>query len=118
MAWDGVAYFFGGAFAANFVPHLVAGVSGRPFPTPFAKPPFRGLSSPSVNVLWALANLVAAYTLFEVVGSLDRELHLHVAGKRVRVNLTPPHAEYVARWLTAWMGRPQPPPPGGYWLTE
>jgi len=71
MAWDGVAYFFGGAFAANFVPHLVAGVSGRPFPTPFAKPPFRGLSSPSVNVLWALANLVAAYTLFEVVGSLD-----------------------------------------------
>lgn len=57
-------------------------------------------------------------TAVEVVGSLDRELHLHVAGKRVRVNLTRPHAEYVARWLTAWMGRPQPPPPGGYWLTE
>jgi hypothetical protein len=40
MPWhDVVANFFGGASLANFVPHFVAGVSGRPFPSPFAKPP-------------------------------------------------------------------------------
>ena len=62
MAWqDGVAYFFGGVFLANFTPHFIAGVSGRPFHSPFATPPFRGLSSPVVNVLWALFNLAVVY---------------------------------------------------------
>jgi hypothetical protein len=65
------AYFFGGVFLANFTPHFVAGVSGRPFHTPFAKPPFRGLSSPAVNILWALFNLVVAYSLLVVVGGLE-----------------------------------------------
>jgi hypothetical protein len=45
------------------VPHFVNGVSGDPFPTPFAKPPGKGLSSPIVNVLWALFNLVAGAIL-------------------------------------------------------
>jgi hypothetical protein len=72
MPWhDVAAYFFGGAFLANFVPHFVAGVSGRSFYSPFATPPFRGLSSPVVNVLWGLFNLAVAYTLLVVVGSLD-----------------------------------------------
>ncbi len=72
MRWlDLVADFFGGAFLANSVPHLLAGVSGRSFPTPFAKPPFRGLSSPVVNVLWGLFNLAVAYALLVVVGGLD-----------------------------------------------
>ena len=31
-----VAYFFGGAFLVNAIPHFVIGVSGRSFPTPFA----------------------------------------------------------------------------------
>lgn len=67
-----VACFFGGAFLANAVPHYVNGVSGRPFPTPFAKPPGRGLSSPLVNVLWATFNIVVGYLLVCHVG----EFHL------------------------------------------
>lgn len=79
MQWhDVAALFFGGAFLANFVPHLVAGVSGRSFPTPFAKPPFRGLSSPAVNVLWGLFNLAVAYALLEVVGELELRDAAHV----------------------------------------
>ena len=50
-----LAYLLAGAFFANFVPHFVSGVLGRAFPTPFASPPFRGLSS-SINV-GALAHL-------------------------------------------------------------
>lgn len=72
MTWhDGVAYFMGGLFLANSIPHLFAGVTGRRFPTPFAKPPFRGLSSPAVNVLWGLFNLAVAWVLLEVVGNLE-----------------------------------------------
>jgi hypothetical protein len=72
MTWQyDVAYFFGGVFLANFTPHFVAGVSGRAFHTPFAKPPFRGLSSPAVNILWGLFNLVVAYVLLVVVGGLE-----------------------------------------------
>ena len=52
MPWSHyVAYFFGGAFLANALPHLDAGVSGQPLQTPFASPPFKGLSSPVVNVV-------------------------------------------------------------------
>jgi len=66
MAWlRDVACFFAGAFLANAVPHLVYGACGDPFPTPFAEPPGKGLSSPMVNVLWALLNLLVAYILFE-----------------------------------------------------
>jgi hypothetical protein len=64
MAWlHFVACFFAGAFLANAAPHFVYGVCGDPFPTPFAKPPGKGLSSPTVNVVWALFNLVAGYVL-------------------------------------------------------
>jgi hypothetical protein len=65
------AYFFGGAFFANSFPHLIAGISGQPFPTPFASPPFKGLSSPTLNVAWALANLALAYLLLLRVGAFD-----------------------------------------------
>ena len=64
MHWyDFLAYFFGGAFLANSVPHLTNGMSGRPFQSPFAKPPGRGLSSSTVNVLWGFFNLVVGYLL-------------------------------------------------------
>jgi hypothetical protein len=66
-----VAYFFGGAFFANFVPHFTQGVSGRTFPSPFASPPGQGLSSPTVNVLWGSLNLVFAYLLICRVGRFD-----------------------------------------------
>jgi len=59
-----IACFFAGGFLTNVVPHFVHGISGDRFPTPFAHPPGRGLSSPLVNVLWALLNLVVGYILF------------------------------------------------------
>lgn len=63
-----VAYFFGGAFFVNAIPHLVQGVSGRSFPSPFASPPGRGQSSPAVNVLWGTPNAVVGYFLVTHVG--------------------------------------------------
>jgi hypothetical protein len=48
------------------VPHFVHGVSGDRFPTPFAHPRGKGLSSPTVNVVWALLNLVVGYLLFRI----------------------------------------------------
>jgi hypothetical protein len=58
MEWlDYVSYFFGGAFLTNAVPHFVNGVMGRPFQSPFAKPPGEGLSSSTINVLWGFFNL-------------------------------------------------------------
>jgi hypothetical protein len=59
-----IACFFAGLFLTNTVPHFVHGISGDSFPTPFANPPGKGLSSPTVNVLWALANLLIGYLLF------------------------------------------------------
>jgi hypothetical protein len=61
-----IACFFAGLFLTNAVPHFVYGISGDRFPTPFANPPGKGLSSPTVNVVWALFNLVVGYLLFRV----------------------------------------------------
>src|SRR5437879_3574579 len=73
-----VAYFFGGAFLANFVPHFVAGVSGSPFQSPFASPPGEGLSSATVNVAWGSFNLFIAYLLLLRVGKFDLKRWSHV----------------------------------------
>jgi hypothetical protein len=59
-----VACFFAGFFLANLVPHFIHGISGDSFPSPFANPPGKGLSSPLVNTLWALLNGVIGYLLF------------------------------------------------------
>ena len=72
MLWHHeVAYFFGGAFLANAVPHLVSGVTGRPFQSPFATPRGEGLSSSTINVLWGFFNLVVGYLLICRVGDFD-----------------------------------------------
>jgi hypothetical protein len=72
MSWlPLVAYFFGGVFLANAVPHFVRGVMGMPFQSPFAKPRGEGLSSSTVNVLWGFLNLVAFYLLVCRVGDFD-----------------------------------------------
>ena len=72
MAWlDYLAYFAGGMFLANAVPHFVHGVSGKPFQSPFARPRGVGLSSSVVNMAWALANLVIVWLLLARVGSFD-----------------------------------------------
>ncbi|MDN5290995.1 MAG: hypothetical protein PWQ06_1234 [Anaerophaga sp.] len=59
-----VAAFFAGMFLANAVPHFVNGISGNPFPTPFADPPGQGLSAPIVNIIWGLFNITVGYLLF------------------------------------------------------
>ena len=65
MNWyNYVAAFFAGIFLANAIPHFVHGISGDRFPSPFANPPGKGLSSPTVNVVWSLVNLLAGYALF------------------------------------------------------
>jgi hypothetical protein len=66
-----VAYFFGGAFLVNAVPHFTNGVSGRSFPTPFASPPGVGQSPGWVNVLWGLFNLLIGYLLICRVGTFE-----------------------------------------------
>jgi hypothetical protein len=66
-----VSYFFGGIFLANAVPHLVSGMMGRPFQSPFAKPPGQGFSSSTVNVLWGFFNVLVGYLLVVRVGSFD-----------------------------------------------
>lgn len=72
MHWyNGVAIFFGGAFLANSLPHLTNGISGRPFQTPFASPPGKGLSSSTINVLWAFLNLWFAYVLLIDLGAFN-----------------------------------------------
>ncbi|WP_448697454.1 hypothetical protein ACFGVR_12400 [Mucilaginibacter sp. AW1-3] len=67
MEWyQYLAGFFAGAFLANAVPHFVHGISGNKFPTPFAKPPGKGLSTATTNVLWALLNIIIACSLFRI----------------------------------------------------
>jgi hypothetical protein len=63
-----LSYFFGGAFLANAIPHAVSGMMGRPFQSPFAKPPGEGLSSSTVNVLWGFCNVAIGYVLVCRVG--------------------------------------------------
>jgi len=65
MEWyNYLAAFFSGAFLANCIPHFIHGVSGDKFPTPFAKPPGKGLSPSHINVIWAAFNILIGYILF------------------------------------------------------
>jgi hypothetical protein len=63
-----LSYFFAGIFLANAIPHLISGMMGMPFQSPFAKPPGQGLSSSTVNVLWGFLNVVIGYVLVCRVG--------------------------------------------------
>ena len=66
-----VSYFWGGAFLANAIPHSVSGLLGQAFQSPFAKPPGKGRSSATVNVLWGFLNLVISYLLVCKVGAFE-----------------------------------------------
>jgi len=66
-----LAYFFGGVFLVNAIPHFVSGITGHPFQSPFATPPGEGLSSATVNVWWGSANLLVAYVLLGRVGHFE-----------------------------------------------
>lgn len=106
MPWyDYIVYFFAGAFLANSVPHLVQGICGNKFQTPFASPPAVGESSATVNVIWGWFNLVIAGLLLHyffpplppplglcaaaAVGALLTALWL--AGHFGKVRITAPH---------------------------
>jgi hypothetical protein len=66
MEWyNYLAAFFAGAFLSNAIPHFVKGVCGDKFPTPFSKPPGKGLSSAPVNVIWGLFNIVIGFLLYK-----------------------------------------------------
>lgn len=73
-----LAYFFGGVFLANAIPHFVSGTMGQPFQSPFAKPPGEGLSSSTVNVLWGGFNIAMGYLLICQVGDFDLRSPAHV----------------------------------------
>jgi hypothetical protein len=84
MNWlHDISYFLGGAFLTNAIPHFVCGVMGRPFQSPFAKPPGEGLSSSTTNALWGFVNLVIGYLLVLQVGDFD----LHSAEQVVACGL-------------------------------
>jgi hypothetical protein len=72
-----LAYFFGGAFLANALPHLGNGICGHAFQSPFASPPGVGLSSSKVNVLWGLFNLAVGYLLVCRVGDFNLRKNDH-----------------------------------------
>lgn len=67
-----VSCFFAGMFLTNAIPHLVNGISGDAFPTPFADPPGKGLSPPTLNVVWAFFNIIIGYMLYRG-GQIRRE---------------------------------------------
>jgi hypothetical protein len=56
--------FLAGMFLMNVLPHLIKGVTGTAFPTPFSDPPGRAPSSPTLNVIWAFINLAIGSSLF------------------------------------------------------
>ena len=66
--------FLAGGFLANAVPHFVQGISGNRFPTPFSRPHGKGLSSPTLNVICALLNLLAGYSFCRFAGLPSRNI--------------------------------------------
>ncbi|HEV2531896.1 hypothetical protein [Phenylobacterium sp.] len=66
-----VAYVLGGGLLINAIPHLVAGLMGTPFRTPFSRMAGRPHSPGPVNVLWAALNLILAWALIARVGAFD-----------------------------------------------
>jgi hypothetical protein len=60
--------FFAGMLLTNALPHLVAGLQGAKFQSPFAKPPGVGESSALSNVYWGFANLVGGVALLAHFG--------------------------------------------------
>ena len=52
---------------------------GAPFQSPFAKPPGKGLSSATVNVVWGFFNAVVAYLLVAQVGAFHPRATSHIS---------------------------------------
>jgi hypothetical protein len=72
MPWYAyLIHFAGGLVLTNGLPHFLHGMSGDRFQSPFADPPGKGLSSPTINVVWGFANLVAGYVLIVVYAPMN-----------------------------------------------
>lgn len=72
--------FFAGIFFVNMLPHYIHGITGKEFPTPFADPPGVGLSSPAMNVVWAVINFFIGIGLFYFGKLGSREKSLWIPG--------------------------------------
>ena len=108
MNWlDLTAYFFGGAFLTNAIPHAVSGLMGEPFQSPFATPRGEGLSTSSVNILWGFFNLVVGYWLVCRVGDFALRETADVAALGLGGLLM---GLFVARHFGRFHGGNQPPP--------
>ncbi|MGH6876486.1 MAG: hypothetical protein ACREHV_03795 [Rhizomicrobium sp.] len=82
-----IGWFLGGVLLANAIPHFVSGLMGQAFQSPFAKPPGKGLSSSTVNVLWGFSNLVVGYILVCRIGDFDLRSTADVAAAGLGVLL-------------------------------
>ena len=49
--------FLAGALLCNCIPHLVAALQGKTFPTPFSRPRGVGKSNSITNLFWGFCNL-------------------------------------------------------------
>jgi hypothetical protein len=96
-----VSYFFGGAFITNAIPHFVSGLTGRPFQSPFAKPPGEGLSTSTVNIVWGFFNLVVGYLLLCRVGILNVRATDQVLALGLGILLM---GLFTARWFGRFHG--------------
>lgn len=74
-----VLAFFAGIFLINMLPHYIQGITGNYFPTPFADPPGKGLSSPTLNVLWATINFLISFSIFYFARINNREKWIWIA---------------------------------------
>ena len=71
MPWLPLLYgCFGAVFLADVIPRFVSGMMGRPFQSPFAKPPGQAPSWSTIAVLRGSFNIVAGYVLVCRVGDL------------------------------------------------
>ncbi len=71
--------FLGGVFFVNVLPHYIHGVTGQSFPTPFANPPGKGLSTPFLNVIWAVINFLIGFSILYFTKVIQRNKMIWIA---------------------------------------
>ena len=86
--WHYLVGLFAPLFLVNMIPHTIAGLQGRRFPTPFVGGP-PNLDSPQRNILWGFMNFVVGSVLLWLLGDSLADLLLLI--------------EMLAiAWLAAW----------------
>ena len=96
-------YFLAGFFGWNAVPHLVKGITGQNHMTPFKR-----VSSPTLNVAWALTNLLLALFMFGLAtgeGGLVLPWDAGLTGLNLWATLA--GAAAVAFWLASFWSNPK-----------